>query len=171
MAKLSAELLVRMERDQRARAGLPPSADAVAWAHVHAIDADNTAWLRSVLDEHGWPRRSEIGEEAGVAAWLLAQHADLDRDFQVRCLDLLQEAVRNGEADPRHLAYLTDRVRLAFDKPQVYGTQFQINPLGPWTLYPIEDEAGLDERRQAVGLEPFADYERQMKDRRRGAQR
>jgi hypothetical protein len=31
--------------------------------------------------------------------------------------------VEHGEADPKHLAYLTDRVRMAEGRPQLYGTQ------------------------------------------------
>jgi hypothetical protein len=49
----------------------------------------------------------------GQAAWLLVQHADHDPAFQRVCLELLGGAVRAGEADVRHHAYLTDRVLLA----------------------------------------------------------
>ncbi|MFI7610911.1 YciI family protein [Nonomuraea terrae] len=51
-------------------------------------------------------------ERAAQAAWLLAQHADRDRDFQRRCLPLLRDAVARGQAAARQLAYLVDRVRV-----------------------------------------------------------
>lgn len=42
----------------------------------------------------------------------------------------------------------------------MYGTQFWYGPENPEELtpQPIEDFAGLDERRQAVGLNPFAEH-------------
>jgi hypothetical protein len=126
----------------------------------------NTAWLKSVLAERGWPAQSAVGTAAAEAAWLLAQHADADPDFQQRCLAMLGAAVRADEASPTHLAYLTDRVLRARGEPQRFGTQFWTGPDGSGELVaaPIEDIDHLDQRRAAVGLGPFADYQRQMID-------
>ena len=128
------------------------------------MDADNTAWLDALVTQAGWPLRSRVGEQAATAAWLQAQHADARPEFQRRCLDLVTDAVAAGEADPGHLAYLTDRVLCAEGKPQRYGTQFWNGPDGTGALQPrpIKDREQLDERRAAVGLGPFADYERHM---------
>lgn len=112
-----------------------------------------TARIREIVAERGWPGRSLVGDDGASAAWLLVQHADDDPSFQERTLELMRAAVEAGEADARDLAYLVDRVRVAHGKPQLYGTQFGRS--GP---QPIEDEEHLDERRAAVGLEPFADY-------------
>jgi hypothetical protein len=157
--QLAAELVARMERDQQVRTQDPPDLDR--W---EAVDADNTAWLDAVVTQAGWPLRSRVGEQAATAAWLLAQHADTQPEFQRRCLDLVTDAVAAGEADPGHLAYLTDRVLCAEGKPQRYGTQFWNGPDGTGALQPrpIKDREQVDERRAAVGLGPFADYERHM---------
>jgi hypothetical protein len=56
-------------------------------------------------------------------AWLLAQHAAMQLDFQRRVLGLLTAAVAAGEATPRQLAYLTDRVRLLEGREQICGTR------------------------------------------------
>lgn len=157
-----------MDRDQRARSdvvGRAPGDDA--WARVQDVDTDNTAWFIKVLEQHGWPRRSEVGRDASTAAWLLAQHADLNPEFQRRCLSLLEQAVRDGEAQPSHVAYLTDRVCRAEDRPQLYGTQFWygLDGKGPLQPQPIEDPERLDERRRSVGLGPFADYVSLMRQR------
>jgi hypothetical protein len=96
---------------------------------------------------------------------LLTQHADARPDFQRRCLDLLTAAVTAGEADPGHLAYLTDRVLRADGLPQRYGTQFWTDPdTGQLEPQPIEDPDHLNERRAAAGLEPFADYQRTIRE-------
>lgn len=148
---LRRELLRRMEADQRVRKG------GLATWDAGTVDADNTAWLKEVVATHGWPGRSLVGKDGAQAAWLLAQHADLDPAFQHACLALLERAVAAGEAEPRQLAYLEDRIAVREGRPQRYGTQF--DETGP---RPIADPDTLDERRAAVGLGPFADYQARM---------
>ena len=107
-AELAAQLIDRMARDQDAREAARGLSDDISWDRVRAADVHNTAWLKQVLDERGWPRRADVGEEAAKAAWLLAQHADHDIGFQRRCLAMLSDAVSRGDADAGDLAYLTD---------------------------------------------------------------
>jgi hypothetical protein len=149
---LRAELIGRIRRDWEVRAASPP--DFEEWA---AVDSDNRSWLARVVDEQGWPLRSEVGEDGARAAWLLAQHADQDPAFQRQCLDLLTSAVQAGEASPHHLAYLTDRVLLAEGLPQDYGTQITARPEG-WVPHPLRDPDTVDQRRAAVGLPSLATY-------------
>lgn len=132
---------------------------ALEW--VAAVDEDNTSWLRALVNDRGWPRRSRVGEEAATAAWLLAQHADRDPDFQRTCLALMEEAVRSGEASASNCAYLTDRVLRAEGRPQRFGTQFHVGP-GGYEPQPLEDPDRVDERRASVGLEPLKAYRRQL---------
>lgn len=160
--ELRAELLRRVEKDQAARKAL--DVDAMGKA-----DGENLPWLKGVVAAHGWPGASLVGSAGAHAAWLLAQHADADPAFQRECLGLLTAAVEAGEATERELAYLTDRVLLAEGKPQVYGTQVtrkdgQVVPLD------LSNLVGLDERRAAAGLEPFAEYARLFDSPPRGPQ-
>ncbi|MFI0793862.1 DUF6624 domain-containing protein [Micromonospora rubida] len=168
--ELAVELIERMGRDQRARSEMTGRiAGDDAWARMREVDIDNTMWFMEVLDQHGWPRRSEVGPDASAAAWLIAQHADLNPDFQRRCLNMLAQAVRADEAQPSHLAYLTDRVRRAEGRPQLYGTQFWYGSdgRGPLQPQPIEDPERLNERRRSVGLGPFAEYASHLRERER----
>ncbi|MGV9703092.1 DUF6624 domain-containing protein [Streptomyces sp. NPDC003483] len=159
--ELAAELHVRAERDQAARHLVVKTRDA---REMLRIDADNTAWLEHVISELGWPGFALVGERGADAAWLLAQHADLDPAFQRRALELLKAAVEAKDASPRHLAYLTDRVLVAAGEPQVYGTQYTDDGDGSnLRLQPIADPDGLDERRAALGLEPSTEYDRRMR--------
>jgi hypothetical protein len=97
------------------------------------------------------------------AAFLLVQHADADRPFQKEMLPLVEKAYHAGALRGQEFALLTDRVRVAEGKPQVYGTQakFQGKEVIP---DPIEDAAQVDKRRAAVGLPPLAEYLKMMKD-------
>jgi hypothetical protein len=152
--ELRAELLRRVERDQAARR-------ALARDDMDAADAENLPWLKRVIDEVGWPGRSLVGNDGANAAWLLAQHADRDPVFQRRCLDLLTGAVDQGEASPRNLAYLTDRVLLHEGKEQEYGTQM-IGRAEGYVARRLRDPGTVDERRAAVGLGPLAEYAARM---------
>ncbi|HEX6521615.1 MAG TPA: DUF6624 domain-containing protein [Streptosporangiaceae bacterium] len=149
-AELRAELLRRMETDQIARRGCDPAVMAAA-------DAENLPWLKQVIAEAGWPGASLVGQDGAFAAWLLAQHADVDPAFQRRCLDLLTAAVEAGEATRRQLAYLTDRVLLAEDHPQEYGTQVTSQD-GEYVPRNLRDPDNVDSRRTSMDLEPLADY-------------
>ncbi|MFF3989909.1 DUF6624 domain-containing protein [Streptomyces sp. NPDC001797] len=161
--ELAAELHLRAERDQAARRLAAKTRDG---RDMRRIDADNTAWLEQVISQRGWPGIALVGERGADAAWLLAQHADLDPAFQRRALELLKAAVEAGDALPRHLAYLTDRVLVAAGEPQVYGTQYTDDGDGSnLRLQPVADPDRLDERRAAIGLEPAAEYDRRMRGR------
>jgi hypothetical protein len=175
--KLRQELLDRAEEDQKARRQLidlmgrkgGKDDDAVkkdleaATKKLQEIDKRNTAWLKEVVDKRGWPGNGLVGTDGAQRAWLLVQHADLDRDFQKRCLKLLAEAVKKSDASAEHLAYLTDRVRVGDKEKQVYGTQFrEVN--GKMEPYPIEDEASVDKRRKEAGLPPLAEYRKRLEE-------
>ena len=118
--------------------------------------------LKEIIDEHGWPTLDLVGKEGEDAAWLIAQHADLDPKFQQQALELLRDAVEAGQASPGNLAYLEDRVAVANGLPQMYGTQIRCGRKGPVPATPIEDGAGVEDRRAQAGLEPLSDYLDQM---------
>jgi hypothetical protein len=148
--ELLAELLRRRDNDQAARAAVP-TAGRDAYRHAMAVDDDNAAWLKKVLDTVGWPGRSLVGEEGSHAAWLLAQHADRRPGLQRRCLELLEVAAAAGEASAADLAYLTDRVLLASGESQIYGTQFT-GQEGRYVACRLRDPATVDDRRASAGL-------------------
>jgi hypothetical protein len=124
---------------------------------VAEIDKANTEWLKSIVQQHGWPRASLVGADGAHNAWLLVQHADHDRVFQKKCLDLMRDLATLGEVAASDVAYLTDRVLVADGKKQRYGTQFHTLK-GKLEPKPIEDEANVDKRRKAAGLPTMAEY-------------
>jgi len=162
--ELRDELLRMMEEDQAARreAGRTNYKDAAVLERMRTIDQRNTARLKEIIAQVGWPTRTLVGYRGAKAMWLMVQHADLDRAFQKECLPLLEKAVAAGEAAGEDLAYLTDRILVAEGKPQRYGTQFRtVN--GQLVPEPIEDEAHVDARREAVGLETLEEYAEQLR--------
>ncbi|MEV7801528.1 DUF6624 domain-containing protein [Microbispora sp. NPDC088329] len=90
------------------------------------------------------------------------QHADASPEIQRDFHTALSDAVARNEAKPAHLAYLEDRMRVNSGRPQLYGTQMFDDGNG-FRPHPIENPEQLDDRRAAVGLEPFETYEAQMR--------
>ncbi len=120
-------------------------------------DRERTARLAEIIDEYGWPTQSLVGTDGATAAWLIAQHSDLDVEFQERALELMHEAVEDGEADSTELAYLEDRVAANRGEAQIYGTQIGCVD-GQAVPGPIANEENVEQRRAEVGLQPLADY-------------
>jgi hypothetical protein len=162
-AQLAAELAAMAKEDERVRA-LPPGQErdyvcrvgADQLAEMQRVDERNSKRLREIINANGWPGYSLVGEQGASDVWGLAQHAD--PGFQSELLDSLTYAVAHGEASPRHLAFMTDRLRMRKRRRQLYGTQMIGEADGRLAPWPIEDPDRLDERRAAVGLEPFAEY-------------
>lgn len=162
---LQAELLRRMALDQAARdqvQGYSTDPRLAEWATVRQVDANNTTWLADLIATIGWPLLSRVGDEAATAAWLIAQHADDAPELQLIFHQQMTAATTLGESSPRLLAYLEDRIRINAGRPQLYGTQFVSDDAGELRPQPVDDPDALDERRNAVGLEPFEDYEATM---------
>jgi hypothetical protein len=125
-------------------------------------DRARTERLAAIIDRHGWPTRSLVGVDGATAAWAVAQHSDLDPEFQRRALTLMTAAAATGEADRGELAYLTDRVAANAGVPQTYGTQMGCTDGGSPRPVDVSDPDQLDRRRADAGLPPMADYLAEM---------
>jgi hypothetical protein len=119
------------------------------------IDKDNTTRMKEIIREIGWPTITKVGKEASWASWLIVQHADHDSDFQAQCLELMKTT---GDIFAANLAYLTDRVLVNSGKPQIFGTQLKADEKGNNVPKLIESEEDIDQKREAMGLNPLSDY-------------
>ena len=126
----------------------------------YSLDEKHTEQLKRIIARHGWPTIPMVGVEASNDAWLIAQHADHDRQFQRECLALLK-GLPPGAISLHNIAYLEDRLLVAEHEPQLYGTQFQGKGknLRP---QPIADEQHVDERRKQMDLMTLAEYKKLM---------
>jgi len=127
------------------------------------VDEDNTARLKELVAEHGWLHKGRVGKEGADAAFVIAQHADHDVSFQKTVLKHLQGAYDQGSVTGQQVALLTDRIRVAEGKPQLYGTQAQFRN-GRVQFHPIRDSADVDQRRAKMGLPPLSEYAEKLKE-------
>jgi hypothetical protein len=154
---LALELIALELEDRRIRDELARDGSLFHGYHprMQAVHDHNAARLTEVLDRHGWPGRSLVGEEAAHAAWLILQHAIGHPVLQRRGLALLKAAPAT-EVDPVEVAMLEDRIRSFEGRGQLYGTQFDWDRNGELNPLPIEDPTHVDRRRAGVGLGPLA---------------
>lgn len=127
------------------------------------IQTANLRRLRKIVDDHRWPGRPLVGEDGADAAWLVLQHADSPDafEFRRRCLQLLEQGVARGEVDPRHVAYISDRIAMieglhlhGVPGVQEFGTQVgsYSNEAGSEAPLPAAD--AVDQNRRDVLLPP-----------------
>ncbi|MBE8523069.1 hypothetical protein ILP97_37200 [Amycolatopsis sp. H6(2020)] len=155
---LRLELIERAAVDQHARAQLDPVCPTPQqWAEVQRVDEDNVRWLAPIVAVHGWPGVGAVGPDGAHAAWILAQHAPAR--YRLCWLPKLRTAVACGDASPRDLAYLADRVATDEKRGQRYGTQWLRTGTGVNRLYPLHRPAEVNFARADVGLDPLPDSE------------
>lgn len=161
------EILDMAKRDQEVRVRAGEISDENErfenGKQMDEIDHSNTARMKEIIEEHGWPTISKVGEQASTNAWLLVQHADADPEFQAHVLEMLKQHMEEGEVSPFTVAMLTDRVAVNFGKPQVFGTQWWPGESGEGEMRPTENMDTLDERRAQYGLSPMTEYAKRMR--------
>lgn len=175
----TAELFRRAARDQLTRSHFTAASRRISWAAGLAddsrayayriiardgcgVDQENIAWIKADLRANGWFTIDKFGKDAEQAAFLLVQHADKDREFQREVLAILEPLAATGQTRPASYAYLFDRVALASQKSQRYGTQGRCVETGRWEPFDVETPDELDRRRATVGLPAEAEYKARL---------
>jgi hypothetical protein len=131
---------------------------------MREVHERNAARLKQIVEAHGWPGRSLVGDQGSHAAWFIVQHAIGNPVFQRACATAIERAVADGEAPLAQLAYLVDRIRFYEGKPQIYGTQFDWDENGEMNPWPFENPEGVDERRHKAGLNTIAERTREIRE-------
>ncbi|MFA5627772.1 MAG: DUF6624 domain-containing protein [Thiohalomonadaceae bacterium] len=167
---LADELVMMMMEDQRLLRQLFDTGELPSELYhprMKVLHEKNASRLKEIINCHGWPGISLVGEEAAKAAWLIAQHSVSDPDFMAECIGLLEDAVTREDVVGWQLAFLQDRVLTLSGKPQYYGTQFDVDENGWPTPFPIEDSATVNERRARLGLNSLKERQKQILEQER----
>jgi hypothetical protein len=131
----------------------------------------NVAWLRDVVQEHGWPGRSVVGMDGVDAAWLIVQHAGSgvptlgtaeNLAFQAAVVPLLRTAVEVGEARPRQLAHVVDSLCERRDERPQYAVLMSAYSIQDGrAVFPAGfDHVGVERRRAELGMISLAEEAR-----------
>ncbi|MCU0352097.1 MAG: hypothetical protein MUF43_14915 [Flavobacterium sp.] len=124
----------------------------------------NAKILFDIIDKIGYPTKNKVGEEASEAAWLVIQHSIGQPEFMKKCMNLLEVAVSENEANPKKLAYLTDRIAVFEGKPQLYGTQFDWDEYGNLSPNIFDDLTKVNERRKSIGLNTLEEQTEKIRE-------
>lgn len=119
---------------------------------MEKLHKQNAIILNEIINTIGYPTIDKVGKEASEAAWLIIKHSIGSPDFMKRCVEQLQNAVKENQADPINLAYLTDRIATLEGNPQLYGTQFDWDEKGNLSPNLFDDLQMVNQRRQSIGL-------------------
>ncbi len=141
--------------------GMKSSVVEALWAFKFMVQERGQAELAALVARKGWPRASVVGPEAAMGAYLVAMHS---RDgAQKDYLADIKKACQAGELPWVRYANIYDRALFNENKPQRYGTHTRYNELTKREeLYPLKDEARVDEWRKELGLEPLEAYLKQF---------
>ncbi|HLO32009.1 MAG TPA: DUF6624 domain-containing protein [Anaerolineales bacterium] len=166
--KLRDELLSMQQEDQKTLQELINTGELGTVEYhpkIKEVHERNNKRIKEIIGQHGWPGISLVGKEAAEAAWLVVQHAVLHTVFMESCLALLTEAVKRGEAEGSHFAYLQDRVLTMSGRPQIYGTQHHIDENGTAFPLPIENPVEVDNLRREIGLDTLDEATARIQER------
>lgn len=127
------------------------------WKIIDEKDSLNQIIVKNILDENGWLGVDVVGEKGNATLFLVIQHSDLET--QEKYLPMMRQAVKEGNAFGKDLAYLEDRVALAKGEKQIYGTQVDRDKeTGEYYAPFLIDPENVDKRRAEVGLFPLEIY-------------
>lgn len=132
---------------------------------MEKLHKQNAIILDKIINTIGYPTIDKVGKEASEAAWLIIQHSIGYPDFMKRCAEQLQNAVKENQADPIHLAYLTDRIAVFEGNPQLYGTQFDWDEKGNLSPNLFDDLQMVNQRRQSIGLNSLEEQTEMIRNR------
>lgn len=127
---------------------------------LERIDAENGAIVDSLLQD-GMP--ANLAPESYKTIWIVIDHAPLE--MQEKYLPMVEQMAVQQLIAASDYACLFDRVAMYQNRPQRYGSQsVQFGQSDAMRLYlwPVEDLEKLDALRVEMGMQPIADYLRQL---------
>lgn len=139
-------------RDTLTAVGLDSPAAGPLYTQMHVTDSVNQVYVRRLLATTGWPARSQVGDSAAGAVFLVVQHSS--RAWMTQYLPALRTLVRHGEAWATDAAMMEDRLRMFSGKKQRYGTQAtnMVRPDGTQVIWPVQHPARVNRYRQQLGF-------------------
>jgi len=114
-----------------------------------ALDRSNFEYLASVMDQHGYPGRSMVGEPTNLVGYeILKRQPEAIENYIL----MLQDFAESEELPKTHYATLEDLLLMYKQEPQKYGTQGYIDSSGNPYIWPIANPETVNERRANVGF-------------------
>lgn len=134
-------------------------------------EKENLSFVKDLVRKGRWPLYSQVGKEAGDAAFLIVQHSG-DQRLTKQALPLVEKAAKMDEASKRNYALMLDRYLMHQNKKQIYGSQASCYSksidqsgnliMGEKFLWPIEDEINVNARRKEMGMNSIEENSKRL---------
>lgn len=116
---------------------------------LHKLYDEYSGKLCEILKANGWPTAALVGREGVIATFQILTNGpyELQRDL----LPVIIASLKKDPSQKPQFAGLFDRLRVSAGMKQLFGTQ-AVSMNGFLILYPVEDQAKLDNLRAEFGL-------------------
>lgn len=152
----SIEQVKKLVDERSAQDQLLRNQKPINWDEVNSYDEESYQLMKQLFSQFGAIDVVRFGEKASDNAWLLVQHCP-HVDFMRQYLDVMLD--NPEDFIPKNIAYLTDRVFMYEEKPQVYGTQLRGDfNSDTWYVYKTIEPKDVNQRRAIVGLGSIEEY-------------
>jgi len=160
------ELLKMREVDQQAREecvkGNAEEQVKCFVATLEKIDKPHTARLNEIFKQYGLPTEKLVGKDGFQAYLLLLQHAS-DETLRQKCRKPITKAFKRREISPMDYANFIDRLLVRQNRPQLYGSNFEIRD-NKLVMSTVKDRKNLAKRRKKIGLPTIEEYAAKLKE-------
>ncbi|MGI8554931.1 MAG: VWA domain-containing protein [Pyrinomonadaceae bacterium] len=123
---------------------------------AYELNKKNLLRLCEIVKQNGWVRKEAVGED-GAAAALSFLEGGQDVKLQLEIFPVVAAAAKKGYVGNNFMASLIDSIRVGENLPQIFGTQTKIKD-ELFYLYPLANDAKVDEWRKLYGLPPLASF-------------
>jgi len=121
--------------------------------------ATNYKVAKKILNEHGLPTISMVGEKSAHNFWEMVIHFDNDPVLQRQVISMMDKALETNDVFKKDFAYLSDRWMINSGRKQYYGTQlFYDEKNKSYKPHPIHDEEKVNTHRAEMDLPPMENY-------------
>ena len=126
-----------------------PALNATINDRMRRADATNITRVQALVAQYGYPGKSLVGAPTNEAVWHVIQH---NPAMIPQYIPLLKRAAEKGELPYYRYAMMLDRQLMNEGKEQLYGTQvLGYNGQQPF-VWPIQNAAQVNQRRQQAGF-------------------
>jgi hypothetical protein len=160
------ELLQMREVDQKAREqcvrGNSDEQMKCLLETLEKIDKPNTVRLNEIYNQYGFPTAETVGKDGVEAFLLILQHAP-DETLRQKLLKPITKAFKRKEIKPMDYANYVDRLLVHQNKPQIYGSNFDMKN-GKLVMSKTRKLKNLNKRRRKIGLPTIEEYAAKLKE-------
>lgn len=128
--------------------------------YLRRTDSINFIKITSIVNTYGWKGKTYFGRDAPEALIIVLMHADIAG--QKKYFSIVRNAALEGALPAEGFAIIADNIALYENNTQIYGTHVKLAEDGQYQSFAIANEAGVDARREAIGLCSLAIYLRSL---------